>query len=88
MTISELQSAAEGQARATVGETIKRWQLGGVPEQAVAPLMLNELLVQVLTQTLMLAHIGVMVGAISPDPPPPGNAQSPAKEPGRIIMEH
>lgn len=86
MTISELQTAAEGQARVTVSETIKRWQLGGVPEQAVAPLMLNELLVQVLTQTLMLAHIGVVVGAIAPDPPR-AQVEEPVKL-GRIIMEH
>lgn len=86
MTVSELQAAAEGQARATVSETIKRWQLGGVPEQAVAPLMLNELLVQVLTQTLMLAHIGVVVGAIAPDAPKAATEEP--QKPTRIIMEH
>lgn len=86
MTVSELQAAAEGQARATVSETIKRWQLGGVPEQAVAPLMLNELLVQVLIQTLMLAHIGVVTGAILPDPPQASTVEPP--KPTRIIMEH
>lgn len=88
MTIGQLQAAAEGQARSTVGETVKRWQLAGVPEQAVAPLMLNELLVQVLTQTLMLSHIGVIIGAILPDPSSEPQTEAPIVEPSRIITEH
>lgn len=86
MTVSELQGAAELQARETVKQTVNRWEMAGVPAQAVAPLMLQELLVQVLTQTLMLAHIGVVVGAIAPDPPS-APVEEPV-EPNRIIMGH
>jgi len=88
MTIGELQAAAELTARQVMQDTIRRWQVSGVPENAVAPMLLNETLTQILSLKLMLAHIGVTIGAVAPDPPQQPQDDASSEEPPRIITEH